>query len=262
MSTKLPDDIGMSQSGTREIKEIFENIVFSFPKTTSFIRYFINASTQKNSIVMDFFSGSATTAHAVMQLNAEDGGKRKFIMVQIPEPCKEDGEAYRAGYPNICEIGKERIRRAGRKIKDEAPLATTELDTGFRVFKLDTSNMKDVYYAAGDYNQGMLEGLESNIKEDRTEMDLLFGCLLDWGLPLSLPYASEVIDDCMVQTYNEGDLIACFADNVPESVVKAIARRKPLRAVFRDASFADSPSKINVGEIFKLLAPETSVKVI
>ena len=211
---------------------------------------------------MDFFSGSASTGQAVLEMNASDGGKRKFILIQLPEETAEGSEAKENGYSNICEIGKERIRRAGRKIKEEAPLTTTDLDTGFRVFKLDDTNMKDVYYAASDYDQGMLEGLESNIKEDRTDLDLLFGCLLDWGLPLSLPYTSEVIDGCAVQTYNEGDLVACFADNVPESVVKAIARRKPLRAVFRDASFADSPSKINVGEIFKLLAPETSVKVI
>ena len=373
---------------------------------------------ESNSIIMDFFSGSATTAHAVMQLNAEERqnlelslenldkrdpdyqskfqalssqlsqtGKRKFIMVQLPEPCDEKSEAYKAGYKNICEIGKERIRRAGRQIlersfeslekegliekyagelseirsleevygvgstgvsshqavaaggdlrigrpnaagsrfdsveycgetvagntgvypvfasgkgitsgagntivtlrslavlnelgyrvclerfrgdqqnallpdqisKLQALNAKLSLDTGFRVLKLDDTNMKDVYYAADDYDQQNLVDMISNIKEDRTDLDLLFGCLLDWGVPLSMPYTSEQIDGCTVHTYNDGDLIACFDANVPESVVKEIARRKPLRAVFRDSSFADSPSKINVFEIFKFYMPE------
>ena len=207
-------------------------------------------------IVLDYFSRSATTAHAVMQLNAEDGGHRKFIMVQLPEKCDEASEAYKAGYKNICEIGKERIRRAGDKIKSESPMTTQDLDIGFRVLKLDDTNMKDVYYAPDDYDQGMLAGLESNIKDDRTDLDLLFGCLIDWGLPLSLPYKSEQIDGCTVHTYNDGDLIACFDANIPESVVKEIAKRKPLRAVFRDSGFASSPEKINVFEIFKLYMPE------
>ena len=210
----------------------------------------------ENDIILDFFSGSATTAHAVMQLNAEDGGHRKFIMVQLPEKCDEASEAYKAGYKNICEIGKERIRRAGDKIKSESPMTAQDLDIGFRVLKLDDTNMKDVYYAPDDYDQGMLAGLESNIKDDRTDLDLLFGCLIDWGLPLSLPYKSEQIDGCTVHTYNDGDLIACFDANIPESVVKEIAQRKPLRAVFRDSGFASSPEKINVFEIFKLYMPE------
>ncbi len=213
-------------------------------------------SSEGNDIVLDFFSGSATTAHAAMQLNAEDSGHRKFIMVQLPEPCDEQSEAYKAGYKTICEIGKERIRRAGEKIRGENPLTTQDLDVGFRVLKLDESNMKDVYYAADDYDQRNLIDMISNIKEDRTDLDLLFGCLLDWGLPLSLPYTSEQIDGCTVHTYNDGDLIACFDPNVPEGVVKEIAKRKPLRAVFRDSSFADSPAKINVFEIFKLYMPE------
>ena len=188
--------------------------------------------------------------------------KRKFIMVQLPEPTDENSEAYNAGYKTICEIGKERIRRAGAKIKEESPLTTGELDTGFRVFKLDDSNMKDVYFAPAEIDQQMLLDMESNIKEDRTDLDLLFGCLLEWGLPLSMPYTSENIDGCTVHTYNDGDLIACFDSNIPESVIKTIAKRKPLRAVFRDSSFESSPQKINVGEIFKLLAPDTRVKVI
>ena len=219
-----------------------------------------------DSVILDFFSGSATTAHAVMQLNAEDGGHRKFIMVQLPEKCDEASEAYKAGYKNICEIGKERIRRAGDRIVSAGggqlsagnvqPSSSAALDVGFRVLKLDDTNMKDVYYAPDDYDQGMLAGLESNIKEDRTDLDLLFGCLLDWGLPLSLPYKSEKLGGCTVHTYNDGDLIACFDANIPESVVKEIAKRKPLRAVFRDSGFASSPEKINVFEIFKLYMPE------
>ena len=191
-----------------------------------------------------------------MKFNAEDGGHRKFIMVQLPEPCDEKSEAYKAGYKNICEIGKERIRRAGEKIKAESGLVAQNLDVGFRVLKLADSNMKDVYYAADEYMQSNLLDMVSNIKDDRNDLDLLFGCLIDWGLPLSMPYTSEQIDGCTVHTYNDGDLIACFDENIPESVVKEIASRKPLRAVFRDSSFANSPAKINVFEIFKLYMPE------
>jgi adenine-specific DNA-methyltransferase len=234
--------------------------LFQSPKSVSMVEQCIQMCQSSEDIVMDFFSGSGTTAHAVMQLNAEDGGHRKFIMVQLPEETDEKSEAFKAGYRNICEIGKERIRRAAKKIHEDNPDA--KFDDGFRVLKLDTTNMNDVYYAAGDYDQGMLRLLESNIKSDRTDMDLLFGCLLEWGLPLSLPYTSEIIEGCTVHTYNGGDLIACFDENVPESVIKTIAKRQPLRAVFRDSSFASSPEKINVGEIFKLLAPDTRVKVI
>lgn len=238
-----------------EINQLFDTKVFDTAKLTETVGRVLRFA-DSDAIILDFFSGSATTAHAVMQLNAEDGGHRKFIMVQLPEPCDEKSEAYKAGYKNICEIGKERIRRAGEKIKADNPLTTQDLDVGFRVLKLDDSNMKDVYYAAGDYTQDTLAGMVSNIKEDRTDLDLLFGCLLDWGLPLSLPYTSEQIDGCTVHIYNDGDLMACFDNNIPESVVKEIAKRKPLRAVFRDASFADSPAKINVFEIFKLYMPE------
>lgn len=285
-STKLPDDIGMSLDGTKEITNLFGGKIFSYPKTVKLITHFIEMSTklQPESIILDFFSGSATTAHAVMKLNAEDGGHRKFIMIQLPEACEEGSEAYKAGFKNICEIGKERIRRAGEKIRldiggdaainlfaatsnpvlEDEMLASLDskmgkvknLDVGFRVFKLADSNMKDVYYAPDEITQDNLFDMESNIKEDRTDLDLLFGCLLDWGLPLSLPYTSETINGCTVHTYNDGDLIACFNENVPESVVKEIAKRKPLRAVFRDSSFADSPAKINVFEIFKLYMPE------
>lgn len=311
VSTKLPDNIGMSLDGTKEITDIFNGKVFSYPKTVELISFFIDiiSKIDKEAIVLDFFSGSATTAHAVMQLNAKDGGHRKFIMVQLPEPCDEKSEAYKAGYKTICDIGKERIRRAGEKIKQEddcwkcvplnrmdgskpgddttakivktidagdgkPPIEMVDIsknpDVGFRVFKLDDTNMKNVYYSAEEYSQTNLEDLESNIKEDRTDLDLLFGCLLDWGLPLSMPYRSEKIDNCTVHTYAPGDaalnvpdaLIACFDSNVPENVIKEIAKRKPRRAVFRDSSFASSPEKINVFEIFKLYAPDTDVKVI
>ena len=252
-------DIEVSQIG-KEIDLPFDN-----PKSKQLMMELVKlCDCAASDLILDFFSGSATTAHAVMQLNAEDGGHRKFIMVQLPEPCDEASEAYKAGYKNICEIGKERIRRAGEKILKEQ-LANNnstlnspnpKLDIGFRVLKLDSTNMKDVYYAPCDYDQDFLHQLESNIKDDRTDLDLLFGCLIDWGLPLSLPYKSEQIDGCTVHTYNDGDLIACFDANVPESVVKEIAQRRPLRAVFRDSGFESSPEKINMFEIFKLYMPE------
>ena len=245
-----------NDNSKKNLTSLFESSVFDYSKPTALLKTLAQYSSAADDIVMDFFSGSATTAHAVMQLNAEDGGHRKFIMVQLPEPCDEASEAYKAGYKNICEIGKERIRRAGDKIKSESPMTTQDLDIGFRVLKLDDTNMKDVYYAPDDYDQGMLAGLESNIKDDRTDLDLLFGCLIEWGLSLSLPYKFEQIDGCTVHTYNDGDLIACFDANIPESVVKEIAKRKPLRAVFRDSGFASSPEKINVFEIFKLYMPE------
>jgi adenine-specific DNA-methyltransferase len=258
--------IGLSQfnstQGTKEVMNIFEKKYFDYPKPSGFIKYLLSICQKPDDIVLDFFSGSATTAHAVMQLNAEDGGHRKFIMVQLPEQCDEKSEAYKAGYRTICDIGKERIRRAGKKIKEESPLTTQEFDTGFRVFKLDDTNMNDVYYSPAEYSQNLLSMLESNVKPDRTDLDLLFGCILEWGLPLSLPYTSEQIEGYTVHNYNDGDLIACFDENVPDSVIKEIAKKQPLRAVFRDSSFASSPSKINVGEIFKLLAPDTRVKVI
>lgn len=253
-------EIGTAESAKSELKTILPNNGFDTVKPVEMIRHLVYHATEKNDIILDFFSGSATTAHAVMQLNAEDGGHRKFIMVQLPEKTDEKSEPFKAGYKNICEIGKERIRRAAKKIHEDNPDAM--FDDGFRVLKLDDTNMKDVYYAAGDYTQDLVSMLESNVKPDRTDLDLLFGCLLDWGLPLSLPYTSETIDGCKVHTYNDGDLIACFDENVPESVIKTIAKRQPLRAVFRDSSFASSPEKINVGEIFKSLAPDTRVKVI
>ena len=266
-----------NEYGTKLVSDLVPGGGFSFPKSLYTVLDSVYAGTanDKSAIVMDFFSGSGTTAHAVMKLNAEDGGHRKFIMIQLPENLNEAASRpgldarlkanilttmkylEKHGYePTICSIAEERIRRAGDKIKSESPMTTQDLDIGFRVLKLDDTNMKDVYYAPDDYDQNMLAGLESNIKDDRTDLDLLFGCLIDWGLPLSLPYKSEQIDGCTVHTYNDGDLIACFDANIPESVVKEIAQRKPLRAVFRDSGFASSPEKINVFEIFKLYMPE------
>ena len=254
-------DVGHSQEGAQEVSKLLEGGFFSGPKPQRLMQRLLTlANLKEDSIVLDFFSGSASTAHAIMSKNAESSSHHKFIMVQLPEPCDEKSEAYKAGYENICEIGKERIRRAAKKIAEEHPDA--EFDGGFRVLKLDDTNMKDVYYAPADYSQSMLTMMLSNIKEDRTDLDLLFGCLLEWGLPLSLPYKSEVMEGCTVHNYNDGDLIACFDENVPDSVIKAIAKMQPLRAVFRDSSFAGSPEKINVEEIFKLMAPDTSVKVI
>lgn len=250
-------DVGHTDEAKKELLFLFEKkSPFDTPKPTRLMERILTIATDENDLVLDFFSGSATMADAVMKKNSSDGGKRQFILVQIPEETKSPQ------YPTLCAIGKERIRRAGDKIKSENPLTTQDLDIGFRVLKLDDTNMKDVYYGVDELDQTMLSDLESNIKEDRTDLDLLFGCLLEWGLPLSLPYCSEEIDGYTIHDYNDGDLIACFGENVPDSVIREIAKRKPLRAVFRDSSFADSPSKINVGEIFKLLAPDTRVKVI
>ena len=258
-------DVGHSQEGAKEVTKLLDAGAFDGPKPVRLLtRLLTLANLKDDSIVLDFFSGSATTAHAVMQMNADKGSHIKYAMVQLPEMCDEEGTAYKAGFSTICEIGKERIRRAGEKILKEQ-LANnnstlnspnSKLDIGFRVLKLDSTNMKDVYYAPCDYDQDFLHQLESNIKDDRTDLDLLFGCLIEWGLSLSLPYKFEQIDGCTVHTYNDGDLIACFDANVPESVVKEIAQRKPLRAVFRDSGFASSPEKINMFEIFKLYMPE------
>ena len=255
----LTDTKYSSRRGTAEVEEILNGKIFSFPKPIALLSDLCQVGLDENDIVLDFFSGSSTTAHAVMQLNAEDNLCRKFIMVQYPEKTEANTVASEKGFDTICEIGKERIRRAGDKIKAETG---ADIDYGFRVLKLADSNMTDVYYSADEYDQNMLSKLESNVKADRSDIDLLFGCLLEWGLPLSLPYKSEQIEGCTVHTYNDGDLIACFDENVPDSVVKAIAKRQPLRTVFRDSSFANSPAKINVTEIFKLLAPDTRVKVL
>ncbi len=246
--------------GTKLLDELMQTKTFDFPKSLHLIIDTLKLTTNKDSIILDFFSGSATTAHATMQLNAEDGGNRKFIMIQIPQACDEKSEAYKSGYKNICKIGEERIRRAGKKIKEENP--GKNIDTGFRVFKVDDTSMKDVYYSPKEYSQNFLDKLESNIKEDRTDEDLLYGVLLDWGVELSLPHKVEVIDGKKVHIVNEDDLIACFEENISEKVVREIAQKQPTRVVFRDSSFSGDDNKINVDEIFKLLAPNTIVKVI
>lgn len=260
-------EVGHSQEGAKEVKDLIDGKgLFDGPKPVRLLRRLLRlANTDKDSIILDFFSGSATTAHACMQLNAEDGGNRKFIMVQLPEVCAPDSEAAKAGYKNICEIGKERIRRAGEKIKAEHATTAPNLDIGFRVLKIDESIMKDVFYSPNATSQDLLSTLESNIKEDRTDLDLLFACLVDWGVELSMPLKTESIDGVEIHTMNDGDspaLIACFAQNIPETVVRKIAARHPIRAVFRDSSFADSPSKINVTEIFKTFSPETEIRIL
>ena len=265
--TKAPGnlwtDVEGNKKATRDIRNLFEsNKVFDFPKPIGVLKKMIQIASDSDSLILDFFSGSGTTAQAIMEMNKEDGGNRKFILVQIPEETPDGSEAKKYGFSTISELGKERIRRAGKQIADDSDLLSAKLDVGFRVLKLDDSNMNDVYYSADEYSQDMLSLFESNVKADRTDLDLLFGCLLEWGLPLSLPYTSEQIEGCTVHTYNDGDLIACFDEDIPDSVIKTIAKKQPLRAVFRDSSFANSPSKINVGEVFKLLAPDTRVKVI
>ena len=213
-------DAGTTREGVSELKALFGRAPFDTPKPTKLIDRCLKLVDDPEMIVMDFFSGSATTADAVMQKNASDGGNRRWIMIQFPEEVDENTNAYKDGFKTIAEVGKERIRRAGKKIKDDNPMMTQDLDTGFRVFKVDDSNMNDVYYSAGDYAQDMLSLLESNVKADRSDLDLLFGCLLEWGLPLSMPYTSEKVDGCTVHTYNDGDLIACFDENIPDSVIR------------------------------------------
>lgn len=255
-------EVGHSDEANRQLKTLMNGNFFDYPKPIRLLHRLIYLGTKKDDIILDFFSGSATTAHAVMQLNAEDGGHRKFIMVQLPEPCDEKSEAFKAGYKNICEIGKERIRRAGDKIKEDNPLGTQDLDIGFRVFRVDSSNMKDVYYQPEELEQQSLFSLVSNIKDDRTDLDLLYACLLDWGVEIHLPHTSTDLDGCTVHNVDNGALMACFSPNVPRSVVEFMAKQQPLRAVFRDSAFASDDAKINVTEIFKNLSPDTKVKVI
>ena len=239
--------------GSRLVVDFFGSKIFEYAKPVGLIEklLLISNATDKD-IILDFFSGSCTTAHSVMQLNAEDGGNRKFIMVQLPEKTPEDSEAFIAGYKNICEIGKERIRRAGKKIKEEHPEAK-DLDTGFRVFRIDESNFENVERTPKDYNQDELDLFLNNIKSDRSDLDLLFGCMLDWGVQLSLPMNSEEVDGKMIYTVNDGDLVACFADKVTDKVVKAMADKQPLRVIFRDSCFDQDADKINIYETFKQL---------
>lgn len=253
------DALASNQEATRELKAIFgDKVIFETPKPLGLLMFCLELATDKESTILDFFAGSCSTAHAVMKLNQEDGGNRKYIMVQIDENCDKKSEAYNKGYKTISQIGLARIKAVSEQMKKEGAKG----DLGVRVFRLDESNMKDVYYSPEDMNQSLLSRLESNIKEGRDDLDLLFGCLLEWGIPINLSYQSELIEGVTIHTYNDGDLIACFDENIPDSVIKTVAKRQPLRAVFRDSSFNGSPSKINVGEIFKMLSPDTRVKVI
>lgn len=251
-----------NQAGTQEVKALLKGDIMSFPKSKAFIQMVCQLGGTPDAIVMDFFSGSATTAHAVMQLNAEDGGHRKFIMVQLPEKCDEKSEAYKAGYKTICEIGKERIRRAGAKIKEEAGLAAQNLDTGFRVLKCDTSNMKDVYYNPAEYEVNMFSRLEDNIKEDRTPEDLLFQVMLDLGVLLSSKIEETTIAGKKVFNVEDNYLIACFDSDVSEETIKAIAKQKPYYFVMRDSSMASDSVATNFDQIFATYSPDTVRKVL
>ena len=252
-----------SERGSEDFVALgFDKNIFSKPKPLGTIKRCLKLSTAKNDLILDFFSGSATSAHAVMQLNAEDGGNRKFIMVQLPEETDEKSEAYKAGYKNICEIGNERIRRAGAKIKEENPLTTADLDTGFRVLKLDSSNMKDVYYNPGDLDFASLDDLVSNIKEDRTPEDLLFQVMLELGVLPSSKILETEIAGKKVFDVAENFLIACFDENITEEVITEIAKKKPYYFVMRDNSMASDSVATNFEQIFATYSPETVRKVL
>lgn len=255
-------DVGTTREAMNELKKLFDKPPFDTPKPTGLIKKLQQLIQDKEYIVLDFFSGSATTAHAVMQLNAEDGGHRKFIMVQLPEQTDAKSEAYKAGYKTICEIGEERIRRAGKKIKEESPLTTTDLDIGFRVFKVDSTNMEDVYYRPADYNQGQMGLFADNIKPDRTPEDLLFQVMLDLGILLSSDIQETEIAGKKVFSVADGYLIACFDKDVTEETVKAIAQKQPVYAVFRDSSMASDSVATNFEQIFETYSPRTQRKVL
>ena len=248
---------------SEEIRSLFTDKLFDFAKPIYLIKKILNCITNnKETIILDFFSGSATTAHAIMQLNAEDGGNRKYIMVQIPATCDKKSDAYKAGYKNICEIGKERIRRAGKKIKEESPLTTANLDTGFRVLKLDSSNMRDVFYKPEELTQMSMLDTQDNIKPDRSAEDLLFQVMLDMGAPLSAKIEQNTVCGKQVFTVADNYLMACFEDNLAEDVITAIAKQQPLYAVFRDSSFATDSVAKNVEQIFATYSPDTKLSIL
>mgnify|MGYP000879197432 CR=1 FL=1 len=257
VSTKLPDDIGMSQDGTKEITSIFGKKMFSIPKPTSLIDFIIRISTNldDDDIILDFFSGSATTAHSVMKQNALDGKRRKFVLVQVPENCAEKLiDAHESGFETICDVGMERIRRVGKEI--------SKGDVGFRVFSIDSSNMKDVYFSSKDYSQTILDGVVDNIKDDRSDLNLLSSVIIGWGLKLSLPYETIIVAGKKVHNVDKSALVACFESEIDENVVRSIAEMNPSYAVFRDHSFRSSSNKINLEEIFKMKSPDTVIRVI
>ena len=262
-TTLLKDIVTNISNGDSEVQKLFGGKkYFEYPKSVDLISTFISSISDKSAIILDFFSGSATTAHAVMKLNAEDGGHRKFIMVQLPEKTGEKSEAYKAGYKTICEIGKERIRRAGKKIKEDSPLTTRDLDIGFRVLKCDTSNMKEVYYNPAEYEASLFSRLEDNIKEDRTPEDLLFQVMLDLGVLLSGKIEETTIAGKKVFNVEDNYLIACFDSNVTEETIKAIAKQKPYYFVMRDSSMASDSVATNFDQIFATYSPDTVRKVL
>lgn len=245
-------EVGHSQGATQALAEMFDGKkVFDYPKPVDLIKRVISLYTDKDSIVLDFFSGSATTAQSVMELNAKDEGKRKFILVQYEESFDETSDGYKMGYRTICDAAEERIRRAGKKIKEDSPLTTQDLDTGFRVFRLADSNFENVEKQPGEYDQQLLDLFADNIKADRTDLDLLFGAMLSWGVQLSLPMQTEDVDGCKVYSVDGNGLVACFAENITENVVKTMAGKQPLRVLFRDSCFAEDKTKINIFELFK-----------
>ena len=261
-SLLIEERFGRTRTGKTDCNELFKRDYFSNPKPYKLIKFLASLISEKETVILDFFSGSATTAHAVMQLNAEDGGKRKFIMVQLPEACDEKSEAYKAGYKNICEIGKERIRRAGAKIKADNPLTTQDLDVGFRVLKCDSSNMKDVYYTPGDYSSDLFEALADNIKEDRTAEDLLFQVMLDLGVVLSSKIEALEIGGKHIYNVEDGYLLACFENNLTDDVITEIAKMQPYYFVMRDSSMADDSVAANFEQIFATYSPNTVRRVL
>ena len=253
-SLLMYEDYGHTDMAKKDLIKLFkdlENVPFDTPKPVKLIKMLSIIGSNEEDIILDFFSGSATTAQSIMELNSENQCNRKFILVQMPEIIDGNPGAIKIGLKTIADVGKERIRRAGKKIKEESPLTTQNLDTGFRVFKCESSNYKDVAFAPKDYDQGMLAGLLDNIKEDRTDLDLLFDCMLRWGVELSMPLSSQKVDGCTIHNVNDGDLVACFDGNVTEKVIDAIAELSPVRVVFRDSSFNEAANKMNLFELFK-----------
>ncbi len=261
-SLLVDDRFGRTRTGSAELRKLGAGLAFDNPKPTKLIRHLVSISTDHDSICLDFFAGSGTTAHAVMALNAQDGGRRRHITVQLDETTDEGSPAAKAEYATIAELARERIRRAGAKIKAEAGLQGQDLDVGFRTLRIDSTNRADVLRSPDDTTQGALTLLEDNIKPDRSGEDLLFGVLIEWGLELSLPIARETVDGNEVFTVDDGALIACFATGIDNDLIRTIAERQPLRAVFRDDAFADDAARINAEQIFKEVAPATEVKVL
>ena len=257
------NEVEHSQAATQKLAKLFDGKkYFDYPKPVPLIERCLQLYTNKDSLILDFFSGSATTAHAVMQLNSEDGGNRKFIMVQLPEKTEEKSEAFKAGYKNICEIGKERIRRAGKKIKEESPLTTQDLDTGFRVLKLDSTNMQDIYYSPKDISQADLFSQVDNVKPDRTGEDLLFQVMLELGATLDSKIETTMVAGKTIYNVAEGYLVACFEPDVTDDVVKSIAQMQPAYAVLRDTSMKDDSTATNFEQIFKTYSPDTVTKIL